>query len=112
MRYGCGQSGNLLHLLHSATFAEALSTDEELAAFVQNFEAEMYTRAFKVVKASETATTLDLTKLSGKIMVVYVRMAAILLGWLFLALETVGLKTEKSQTMYYTRCSDCNNLFI
>ncbi|WYZ42243.1 hypothetical protein EsH8_V_001138 [Colletotrichum jinshuiense] len=87
-------AGNLVDLFHQAIFEQVVPSDGELAALVRTFDAEMYTRAFKMVKASETVTTMDLTTVSGKMMISLIGMAMTAMGWLVSALETVGLKAE------------------
>ncbi|KAI8179423.1 Phenol 2-monooxygenase [Colletotrichum sp. SAR 10_75] len=62
-------AGNLVELFHQATFEKDVPSDGELAALVRAFDAEMYPRAFKMVKASESVTSLDLTTVSGKMII-------------------------------------------
>ncbi|KAI8226645.1 Monooxygenase 3 [Colletotrichum sp. SAR 10_99] len=88
-------AGNLVQLFHQATFEQDVPSDGELAALVRTFDAEMYPRAFKMVKASETVTSLDLTTVSGKMIISIVGMALTAMGWFVSALETIGLKTEE-----------------
>ncbi|KAF9871029.1 hypothetical protein CkaCkLH20_11446 [Colletotrichum karsti] len=87
-------AANLVDLFHHTNFEQAVPSDGELAALVRTFDAEMYTRAFKMVKASEAMTSLDLTTLSGKSMATFVGMAMVVMGWFVSALEIVGLKAE------------------
>ncbi|KAK1497077.1 hypothetical protein CTAM01_08089 [Colletotrichum tamarilloi] len=58
-------AANLVELFHQETFEQDVPSDGELAALARTFDAEMYTRAFKMVEASETVTSLDLTTLSA-----------------------------------------------
>ncbi|KAG7046633.1 hypothetical protein JMJ77_0014858 [Colletotrichum scovillei] len=87
-------AANLVELFQQATFEQDVPSDEELAVLARRFDAEMYTRAFKMVKASEAVTSLDLTTLSGKMMISFVGMAMTAMGWFVSALETIGLKAE------------------
>jgi salicylate hydroxylase len=85
-------AGKLVRLFHSANFEKSTPSDEELATMVRTFEAEMYPRAFKMVKDSETVTDLDLTKVSGKALITLVGAALTVLGWGASLLEIVRLK--------------------
>lgn len=86
-------AGNLVKLLTAATFEEELPSDKELADLVREFDAEMYPRAFKMVKASEDFLNLDLTKTSGRLFLKGVWLVMTILGWGVSVLEAVGLKT-------------------
>ncbi|KAK2023936.1 FAD/NAD(P)-binding domain-containing protein [Colletotrichum zoysiae] len=85
-------AGNLVNLFQQTTFEKSVPSDGELAALVRTFDAEMYKRAFKMVKASETVTSLDLTTVQGKVFIAFVGMAMTVAGWVASALETIGLK--------------------
>ena len=93
-------AGNLVTLFNKAVFAQGPPSDGELAALVSTFDAEMYTRAFKMVKASEDMTSLDLTKTRGKVLIAFVGIAMTVAGWITSALEFVGLKTEEKPDYY------------
>lgn len=88
-------AANLVDLLHRTVFEQKIPSDGELAGLVRTFDAEMYARAFKMVKASENVTTLDLTTVSGKMLLNLVGIALTMLGWLVSALEILGLKAEE-----------------
>ena len=60
---------------------------------MREFDAEMYPRAFKMVKASEDFMGLDLTKTSGQLLMTGVWLVMTVLGWGVSALEAVGLMT-------------------
>ncbi|OHF01525.1 hypothetical protein CORC01_03281 [Colletotrichum orchidophilum] len=87
-------AGNLVNLFHHTMFEQGVPYDGEIAALVRTFDAEMYTRAFKMVKASEAVTTLDLTTVSGKTIATFIRTAMTVMGWFVSALEMVGLKDK------------------
>ncbi|KAF2650001.1 FAD/NAD(P)-binding domain-containing protein [Lophiostoma macrostomum CBS 122681] len=88
-------AGKLVNLFQSSTFEKGQPSDQELATMVRVFEAEMYKRAFKMVKDSEAMTDLDLTKVSGKIFIRLVGAALTVLGWGVSLLEIVGLKKRE-----------------
>ena len=86
-------AGNLVKLFTAAAFVNEVPSDKELAGLVREFDAEMYPRAFKMVKASEDFLDLDLTKASGRLLLTGVWLVMTVLGWGVSALETVGLMT-------------------
>jgi salicylate hydroxylase len=86
-------AGNLVKLLTAATFEKQVPSDKELAHLVHEFDAEMYPRAFKMVKASEDFLDLDLTKTSGRLFLKGVWLVMTVLGWGVSVLEAVGLMT-------------------
>ena len=86
-------AGNLVKLLTAATFEQNVPSDKELAGLVREFDAEMYPRAFKMVKASEDFLDLDLTKTSGRLFLKGVWLVMTVLGWGVSVLEAVGLMT-------------------
>jgi 2-polyprenyl-6-methoxyphenol hydroxylase-like FAD-dependent oxidoreductase len=86
-------AGNLVKLLTDATFEKQVPSDKELADLVHEFDAEMYPRAFKMVKASEDFMGLDLTKTSGQLLMTGVWLVMTVLGWGVSVLEVVGLMT-------------------
>ncbi|OAL42838.1 FAD/NAD(P)-binding domain-containing protein [Pyrenochaeta sp. DS3sAY3a] len=88
-------AAKLVRLFHSANFEQGTPSNEELAAMVREFEAEMYKRAFKMVKDSEAVTDLDLTKVSGKAVITLVATVLTVIGWGVSFLEIVGLKTPE-----------------
>lgn len=86
-------AGNLVKLLTAVTFEKEVPSDKELAVLVREFDAEMYPRAFKMVKASEDFLDLDLTKTSGRLFLKGVWLVMTMLGWGISFLEVVGLRT-------------------
>lgn len=86
-------AGNLVKLLTAATFEKQRPSDKELAHLVREFDAEMYPRAFKMVKASEDFLDLDLTKTSGRLFLKGLWLVMTVLGWGVSVLEAVGLMT-------------------
>ena len=84
-------AGNLVKLLTAAEFKGAVPTDNELDALVRGFDAEMYPRAFKMVKASEDMMGMDLTRTSGRLLMTGVWAVMTVLGWGVSVLEVVGL---------------------
>ena len=86
-------AGNLVKLLTAATFEKGVPSDKELADLVGDFDAEMYPRAFKMVKASEDFLDLDLTKASGRLFLKGLWLVMTVLGWGVSVLEAVGLRT-------------------
>ena len=86
-------AGNLVKLLTAAMFEKEVPSDKELVALVREFDAEMYPRAFKMVKASEDFLDLDLTKTSGRLFLKGVWLVMTVLGWGVSFLEAVGLRT-------------------
>jgi len=86
-------AGNLVKLFTAATFEKQVPSDRELADLVREFDAEMYPRAFKMVKASEDFMGLDLTQTSGQLLMTGVWLVMTVLGWGVSALEAVGLMT-------------------
>ena len=88
-------AGKLVELFQASNFENDKPTDEELANVVKVFETDMYNRAFKMVKASESVTDLDLTKISGKIVLAAVGALLTVLGWGATLLETIGLKERE-----------------
>jgi 2-polyprenyl-6-methoxyphenol hydroxylase-like FAD-dependent oxidoreductase len=84
-------AGNLVKLLTAATFEKQVPSDKELAHLVRQFDAEMYPRAFKMVKASEDFLDLDLTKTSGRLLLKGVWLVMTVLGWGVSVLEAIGL---------------------
>ncbi|KXT08507.1 hypothetical protein AC579_9217 [Pseudocercospora musae] len=85
-------ASQLIKRFHEIQWADALPSDEELSSLVSNFDREMYDRAFKMVKASEDVTSLDLSKTSGKILIRAVGVLLMVLGWGASVLEMVGLR--------------------
>jgi salicylate hydroxylase len=88
-------AGNLVKLFHSSNFEQSKPSDQELASVVREFEAEMYKRAFKMVKDSEAVTNLDLTKVSGKAVIRLVGAVLTVLGWGASLLEIVRLRKRE-----------------
>jgi salicylate hydroxylase len=88
-------AGNLVKLFHFSNFEQSKPSDQELASVVREFEAEMYKRAFKMVKDSEAVTNLDLTKVSGKAVIGLVGAVLTVLGWGASLLEIVGLRKRE-----------------
>jgi 2-polyprenyl-6-methoxyphenol hydroxylase-like FAD-dependent oxidoreductase len=86
-------AGNLVELLKNAKYSHGGIDDEELAALVKEFDQEMYSRAFAMVKASEKMTDLDLTAPSGRLLLRLVGVAMVVVGWGISLLETIGLKS-------------------
>ncbi|TVY63355.1 Zeaxanthin epoxidase [Fusarium oxysporum f. sp. cubense] len=89
-------AGNLVDLFHQMTFKQGAPSDGELAALVRTFDEEMLTRAFNVVKSSEALTSLDSSKVSGRIFIAFVGMVMTAVGWVCSCLEIAGLKAERS----------------
>ncbi|GIZ45814.1 hypothetical protein CKM354_000896500 [Cercospora kikuchii] len=88
-------AGKLVKLFHGTQFTESAPSDEELATLVHQFDEEMYGRAFKMVKASQSVTDLDLTTTSGKVLIKVIGAVLTVLGWGASALETIGLKERE-----------------
>jgi 2-polyprenyl-6-methoxyphenol hydroxylase-like FAD-dependent oxidoreductase len=84
-------AGNLVELLTAARFEGDVLTDNELDDLVREFDAEMYPRAFKMVKASEDMMGMDLTRTSGRLLMTGVWAVMTVLGWGVSVLEVVGL---------------------
>lgn len=89
-------ASKLVAALHCTDFSGDTPSDEELAAFVRPFDAEMYERAFKMVKASEEMTDLDLTSGWDRGKVFVAGIALTILGWFVSAAELLGLKRVES----------------
>ena len=89
-------AGNLVRQFHAAAFEDGIPSDRELATLVRDFDEEMYGRAFKMVKASENVTDLDLTKTSGRVIIKVIGAVLTVLGWGASALELVGLRTAEN----------------
>jgi 2-polyprenyl-6-methoxyphenol hydroxylase-like FAD-dependent oxidoreductase len=85
-------AGNLSNLLKSTTFSSQGPTDEELQRLVKSFDAEMYERAFQMVKASEDMSGLDLSTTKGKVMITIGKIVLFTIGYIVSALEFLGLK--------------------
>lgn len=88
-------AGNLVNLFCSTHFEKGLPSDYELGSMIHEFEAEMFKRAFKMVRDSENVTNLDLTTVSGKTTISLVGVVMTMLGWGASLLEFVGLKTPE-----------------
>lgn len=85
-------AGNLVDLFRQSTATKATLSDKSLKALVDTFDAEMFDRAFKVVKASEDVTGLDLMRAPTRLLVYTVGAVLTVLGWGATVLESVGLK--------------------
>lgn len=86
----------LVDALRRTTFGGDTPTDEELAALVRPFDAEMYARAFAMVQASEQMTDLDLTGRWGRAQTAVVVAVLTVAGWIVSAAEAVGWRRAES----------------
>lgn len=92
-------AGNLSNLLRNADFSLSSSgvldsgaSDYDLQRLVKTFDAEMYERAFKMVKASEDMSGLDLTTSGGKVKIAIGKFVLTTIGYVVTILEALGLK--------------------
>ncbi|KAF5637848.1 FAD dependent oxidoreductase [Fusarium sp. NRRL 52700] len=88
-------AGNLVDHFLQTTFKQGVPSDTELAALVSEFDDEMLNRAFGIVKSSEALTSLDTSKLSGRMLIAFVGMVMTVVGWVCACLELVGLKAKQ-----------------
>lgn len=90
-------AGNLVLHFKQARFSDGKVASGELATLVKEFEAEMYDRAFDMVKKSEQLTALDLSHVKGRLIISFAGIVLIIVGWGFAVLEAVGLKEKPDE---------------
>lgn len=96
-------AASLVKTLRQREFAkpDGLSTDKNWADAVKIFEAEMMPRAFKMVKASEDMTALDLTALGDRLKIRFAKTILTVAGWFVSALEMLHLKKRERFDLDY-----------
>lgn len=85
-------AGNLSTLFQNTAFSSQGPTDSEIQRLVNTFDTEMYSRAFKMVKASEDMSSLDITSTGGKIKITIGKIILTTIGYVVSTLEALGLK--------------------
>lgn len=82
---------NLSRLMVEGGGAESRNDEAHWQRMVQTFDAEMYGRAFKMVKASENMTSLDLNRVRDRFFTSCIGLALIVGNWLTSVLQMFGL---------------------
>lgn len=82
-------AANLAKLMASGDAVE--NTDAHWKEVVHQFDTEMFDRAFKMVKASEDMTSVDVSRLPGRLLISVIKAVLTAVGWTTPLLSLFGL---------------------
>lgn len=84
-------AGSLVTALQATAFSPEGPTDAELFALTKAFDEEMYSRAFRMVQASEDMNGLNLTSTGGMVKIGIGKVVLGMIGFVVSALELLGV---------------------